>query len=103
MGILWSLQPAPGQPKNTRMAINFVDRPGLITLNVYSGHLTMSQIYGQSQPTPESLATVQLERWFKSEDVTRIEVEEGNIRGSLFLPPGENTFCIFLIFFSFIT
>ncbi|XP_035828114.1 acyl-coenzyme A amino acid N-acyltransferase 1 isoform X2 [Aplysia californica] len=92
MGIVWSLQPAPGQPQQTRMAINFTNRPGLITLNTYAGHLDLTDIYGESGIQPSSLASIEIERWFRHEDVTRIEIEEGNVRGALFLPPGDGPF-----------
>ena len=129
MGMLWSLEPAPGQPQNTRMAINFTNRPGLIAFKVYNGHLNLQDIYmsntqnkiqyaqedtklhtqPETQNSPQNIkefthlmqqhiqhteldslvSTKVVERWYKHKDVIRIEIEEGNVRGALFLPPGK--------------
>lgn len=98
MGILWSLQAAPGYPMDTRMIINITDRPIVITLKTYIGHLSLDQIYnssdeggvGESSPCP--VAQLDIERFSRAAGVRRCEVEEGSVRGTLFLPPGEGPF-----------
>ncbi|GFN86706.1 acyl-CoA amino acid n-acyltransferase 1 [Plakobranchus ocellatus] len=93
MGILWSLRAAPGHPQDTRMAINFTDRSCLVTLRAYLGHLDLEDIYNdQGLQAAEPLAELQLERFGRGAGVTRLEVQDGNIRGALYLPAGEGPF-----------
>lgn len=88
MGLVWSLKSAPGQPENMRMSISNTERPSIITIKVFNGHLDLEQIYN-SENNHQSLAETQLERWFYFPDkVTRAEIECGNVRGTLFLPKG---------------
>ncbi|RUS85526.1 hypothetical protein EGW08_006734 [Elysia chlorotica] len=97
MGFLWSLQSAPGHPTDTRMTINVTDKPIVITLKAYLGHLNLEQIYtgkeGQEEEqVSHSVAQLDLERFSKARGVMRHEVEEGNVRGALYLPAGEGPF-----------
>ncbi|CAI9590721.1 unnamed protein product [Staurois parvus] len=43
---------------------------------------------------PQNIPTVSkvIQRWFTSPHVQRVQIREGRIRGSLFLPPGEGPF-----------
>ena len=94
MGFLWSLRSAPGHPQDTRMTINVTDRPIVVTLKAFIGHLHLDDIYinreeEQVGPRLLPLAQTHLERFCKAEGVTRHDVQDGNIRGALYLPPGS--------------
>lgn len=52
-----------------------------LLLTVHEGHLKKSECEAP-------LAEVQLERHFVGPGVRRIEVEEGRVRGALYVPPG---------------
>ena len=93
MGFLWSLQSAPGHPRDTRMTINITNAPYIVTLKAYIGHLNLDQIYSSKEGQEEVLAgppvaQIELERFCKAQGVVRHEVEEGNVRGALYLPAG---------------
>ncbi|GFR70430.1 acyl-coenzyme A thioesterase 1 [Elysia marginata] len=103
MGILWSLQAAPGHPADTRIGINVAHQPIVVTLKAYLGHLHLDQIYssdgeeggvggGDGPTAPQPVAQMNLERLCKARGVVRHEVDEGNIRGALYLPPGNGPF-----------
>jgi len=86
MGLLWSMKPAPGQRKGTRLMKSDVTKPYNIVLNCFDDHVT---------PNESSLKAVSSEtfqKWFMAEGVKRIPVREGRIRGTLFIPPGDGPF-----------
>ena len=86
MGLLWSMKPAPGQRKGTRLIKSDVTKPYNIVLNCFDGHVTPNE----SSLQPLSSATFQ--KWYMADGVRRIPVREGRIRGTLFIPPGEGPF-----------
>ncbi|CAL1542548.1 unnamed protein product [Lymnaea stagnalis] len=92
MGIFWSLKPAPGQPPTSRLIIKDTERPCIFRLRAYLGHLSLASIYSQPVSQLEILASLNVERWVKGKDVTRLEIEEGRVRGVLYLPKGEGPF-----------
>ncbi|KAK7104525.1 bile acid-CoA:amino acid N-acyltransferase-like isoform X2 [Littorina saxatilis] len=88
MGPFWSLKPSPAGPQNIRMVVRNGDEPVLYNLSVYLGHLSLRELVAtDTQVKPVYTTTVT--RLKKSADVRRIPVREGNVRGILFLPPGE--------------
>ena len=86
MGLLWSMKPAPGQRKGTRLMKSDVTKPYNIVLNCFDGHV----IPNESSLQP--LSSVTFQKWFLAEGVKRIPVREGRIRGALFLPAGDGPF-----------
>ncbi|KAL9979732.1 hypothetical protein ACROYT_G017439 [Oculina patagonica] len=86
MGLLWSMKPAPGQRKGTRLMKSDVTKPYNIVLNCFDGHVTPNE--SSLQP----LSSVTFQKWYMADGVKRIPVREGRIRGTLFLPPGDGPF-----------
>ncbi|KAL9979722.1 hypothetical protein ACROYT_G017425 [Oculina patagonica] len=86
MGLLWSMKPAPGQRKGTRLMKSDVTKPYNIVLNCFDGHVTPKE--SSLQP----LSSVTFQKWYMADGVKRIPVREGRIRGTLFLPPGDGPF-----------
>jgi hypothetical protein len=90
MGLFWSMTPEPGQKRFLRMLQKNASSPRVTTLSVYPGHLTCDDL-----PSPDHvpLAVKDIPRWYMARGVTRIEVREGALRGTLFLPEGV---CVYL-------
>ncbi|KAM9824621.1 bile acid-CoA:amino acid N-acyltransferase-like [Neosynchiropus ocellatus] len=86
MGLLWSQRPIPGSRRDLRLRKMNSTTPMLVHISVYSGHLTG----GFQDQVP--LASVLTERWYMAPGVKRISVKEGNILGTLFIPPGPGPF-----------
>ncbi|KAL5008198.1 hypothetical protein ScPMuIL_013779 [Solemya velum] len=61
--------------------------PREVKISVFSGHITLNQIFGN--PHPVAIAETSCYRWFKSKSVTKLPVNVGRLGGSLFLPPGD--------------
>lgn len=94
MGLIWSMRQAPGQRDGLRLQKKDVTKPQIVNLSVFRGHHTTEDIFNTS---PQPLSTTDIQRWYKARDVQRIELSDGLIRGSLFIPPGENTtFCLLI-------
>ncbi|KAM8884209.1 bile acid-CoA:amino acid N-acyltransferase-like isoform 2-T2 [Synchiropus picturatus] len=86
MGLLWSQRPVPGSRRDLRLRKMNVTTPMPFHISVYSGHLTG----GFQDQVP--LASVLTERWYMAPGVKRVSVKEGNILGTLFIPPGPGPF-----------
>ncbi|XP_023182483.1 acyl-coenzyme A thioesterase 4-like isoform X1 [Xiphophorus maculatus] len=86
MGLLWSLKPVPGSKPGLRMRKKNVQAPMVVTISVYSGHLTE----GFEDQVP--LAGVEVERWYMAPGVRRIPVTEDGLTATLFLPSGPGPF-----------
>ncbi|XP_016516809.1 acyl-coenzyme A thioesterase 4-like isoform X3 [Poecilia formosa] len=86
MGLLWSLQPVPGSKPGLRMRKKNVQAPMVVTISVYSSHLTEG--FGDQVP----LAGVEVERWYMAPGVQRIPVTEDGLTATLFLPSGPGPF-----------
>ena len=54
-------------------------------MTAHEGHQSLESL-GQA------LSSVKLERYYATPDIRRIEVNVGNVRGIMFLPPGEGPF-----------
>ncbi|XP_072425270.1 acyl-coenzyme A amino acid N-acyltransferase 1-like [Chiloscyllium punctatum] len=87
MGLLWTLSPAPmEQPYLKLSQAHLTGSPMYIDLCVHSGHSGKTTIPGQP------LAKQRIERWYSKPGLRRIRLREGNIRGSIFIPPGDGPF-----------
>ena len=86
MGLIWSMKPAPGQRKGIRLIKRDVTCPYNIVVNCFDGHVTPKE----TSQKPLSSGTFQ--KWYMADGVKRIPVREGRIRGTLFLPPGDEPF-----------
>lgn len=88
MGLFWSMSQSPGQRSGLRLAKKDVTTPLTVNLSVYDGHLSVDELHGTHTLCP--LANQTVYRWYLGRNVIRSEVHHGNIRGTLFTPPGES-------------
>ncbi|KAJ8373758.1 hypothetical protein SKAU_G00043380 [Synaphobranchus kaupii] len=86
MGLLWSMKPVPGSRTGLRLRKKDVSTPMVVNISVYCGHI--SQGFGETM----ALACAVAERWYMAPGVRRVDVTEGRVRGTLFLPPGPGPF-----------
>ncbi|OWF36221.1 acyl-coenzyme A amino acid N-acyltransferase 1-like isoform X2 [Mizuhopecten yessoensis] len=89
MGLIWSMERAPGQSPGLRPGTKDVSTPELVSLAVFKGHHTMEEI---SEKSPQPLSITDVQRWYKAREVEVIEVKQGSVRGRLFVPPGPGPF-----------
>uniref|UniRef100_A0A8C4RUK5 Bile acid-CoA:amino acid N-acyltransferase-like n=1 Tax=Erpetoichthys calabaricus TaxID=27687 RepID=A0A8C4RUK5_ERPCA len=81
-GLIWSLKPVPGSRPALRLRKQNVFIPFLLNISVHNGHIN------DDFKDACSLALTVMERWYIAPGVSRIEVRENGIHGTLFLPPG---------------
>ncbi|XP_073693907.1 peroxisomal succinyl-coenzyme A thioesterase-like [Garra rufa] len=86
MGLMWSMRPIPGSRHGLRLRKRDIFTPMAVHISVYTGHLSQ----GFSQQTP--LATSVTERWYLAPGVKRVNINEKEVRGKLFLPPGPGPY-----------
>ncbi|XP_061085512.1 peroxisomal succinyl-coenzyme A thioesterase-like [Conger conger] len=86
MGLLWSMKPVPGSRTGLRLRKKDLSTPMLVHISVYCGHIS------QGFRETKALACAVAERWYMAPGVRRVEVTEGGVRGTLFLPPGSGPF-----------
>ncbi|XP_069116478.1 acyl-coenzyme A amino acid N-acyltransferase 1-like [Argopecten irradians] len=89
MGLIWSMNQAPGHRPGLRPGKKDVSTPEVISLAVFNGHHTTDDL---AQKTPQPLSTTTVQRWYKARDVDMIEVAQGAVRGRLFIPPGPGPY-----------
>ena len=90
MGLFWSAKKIGNsydgiQMSNASETLNY-------TFSVFNGHLDQDDLDRQSP-----ISSVSIQRTFLAENVKRYSVEEGNIRGTLFVPPGKGPFPAIMI------
>ncbi|XP_056455376.1 acyl-CoA thioesterase 19 [Gadus chalcogrammus] len=86
MGLLWSLRPVPGSRPSLRFRKKDTGTPMLVTISLHQGFLSDS--FTERLP----LASRVVERWYMAPGVHRVELTEGGVTGTLFLPPGPGQF-----------
>ncbi|KAK2867428.1 hypothetical protein QQF64_023113 [Cirrhinus molitorella] len=86
MGLLWSMRPVPESKPGRRFQKKNVQTPIKVVFSVYEEHLAK----GFKHRTP--LTSVTAERWYLAPEVQRVEVTVGEIKGTLFIPPGSGPF-----------
>lgn len=87
MGFMWSLKAEPGQKPGRRLLKRDVTKPYLVDLEVLEGHANIENVMKCS-----ALCRLTIRRYYMAAGVRRIEIREGRIRGTLFLPPEEGPF-----------
>jgi len=87
MGMLWSMQLAPGQRKGQRLSKKDPTKPYYIHLQLFEGHV---DDFRDAELQP--MSNVTFEKWYMARGVRRIPVREGRLRGTLFIPPGKGPF-----------
>ncbi|XP_022094611.1 acyl-coenzyme A thioesterase 5-like isoform X3 [Acanthaster planci] len=87
MGLFWSMRPSPGQRFGVRYIVKDVTKPMIVHLSLHRGHLNTEALQ-----TAEVEATATVKRWYMGQDVERITVRCGRLRGSVFKPKGPGPF-----------
>ncbi|KAM6973325.1 acyl-coenzyme A thioesterase 3-like [Aplochiton taeniatus] len=86
MGLIWSMRPVPGSRNGLRLRKHEVLSPYIVHISAYKGHLSR----GFKEQT--ALASVVVERWYMAPGVRRVQIAEGGLIATLFLPPGPGPF-----------
>ncbi|XP_059870401.1 acyl-coenzyme A amino acid N-acyltransferase 1-like isoform X1 [Delphinus delphis] len=84
MGLFWSLKPEKAFERQIKKDV--MNSPFWITLELYDS--VYLQKSGEVQPRARQV----VQRWFSSPQMQRVQVQEGRVRGALFLPPGAGPF-----------
>ncbi|NXH16797.1 ACNT1 acyltransferase, partial [Bucco capensis] len=79
MGLFWFLQ--PDTPFRRLLKRDVAGSPFLVHLEVYDGLCLVTK------PQDQPLASCKAERWYVAPGVQRVPIQEGRVRGALFLPP----------------
>lgn len=87
MGLFWSMKFEPDVRKGSRLMKKDVTTPYTVTISVIDGHVSWDDLCKQSF---SSLCQQHVLRWYKGKDVERREIRHGNIRGTMFIPPGKS-------------
>ncbi|XP_065072225.1 bile acid-CoA:amino acid N-acyltransferase-like [Rhopilema esculentum] len=96
MGLFWSMLVAPGQRKGARFITKDVTKMMEFRVFLFDGHV-MSQSNAESmvqalEKLPKALAKTAILRTYLAENVERVEISVGRIRGTLFVPKGNRKF-----------
>uniref|UniRef100_A0A8C5M1B0 Uncharacterized protein n=1 Tax=Leptobrachium leishanense TaxID=445787 RepID=A0A8C5M1B0_9ANUR len=83
MGLLWTLSP-------TTPFVKLIKRDTMSPFHIHLELYLGVQVYQPLRDPP--VVTRILEIWYVAPGVQRLQVREGRVRGSLFLPPGEGPF-----------
>lgn len=94
MGLIWFLEALiPGGGSMMQVSKFFLrnDREMLTDIFLHEGHVTPVEDAAQIPPE-HALAKVKVERYTVHPDVTRIEVRQGQLRGTLYVPKGQGSY-----------
>lgn len=83
MGLFWSMVSAPNQRTGERLVKSNASTPFVFDISVYVEHISWKCIWDDKM---KPVAKETIVRWYKGANIKRIEIEEGQIRGTLFLP-----------------
>ncbi|XP_067861321.1 peroxisomal succinyl-coenzyme A thioesterase-like isoform X2 [Heptranchias perlo] len=86
MGLIWSMKPVPGSRPGIRLRKKDVTVPFLVTLSVYDGCIA------SDFDKETAVALIVLERFYMAPGITRLELNEGRVIGTMFFPPGPGPF-----------
>ena len=99
MGLFWSLQPLTGQKLGTSYRYTDITTPDQLLLTVHVGHLSAKELL-----TDKPVAEATIRRHFLADDVERIPIRQGRIRGILYKPKGIFDILFYLfVFLCFLT
>ena len=88
MGLFWSMIPAPGQRKGTRLIIKNAEKPLEVKIVLFDSHVKDSlKIKGA-----RILAETTVKRTYLAENVEKIPISVGRLRGTLFIPTGKGSY-----------
>ncbi|XP_075415110.1 bile acid-CoA:amino acid N-acyltransferase-like [Tenrec ecaudatus] len=85
MGLFWSMKPKKILSRLSKQDV--INSPFRVQLELYN-----SDDLQLRTPLAAPKASQTVERWYAAPGVTRTQVQEGRIRGALFLPPGDGPF-----------
>ncbi|CAI9744266.1 acyl-coenzyme A amino acid N-acyltransferase 1-like [Octopus vulgaris] len=98
MGLFWSMVSVPGQRSGQRLFQSEASKPLAFEIRVYEGQLSWDDLWVEAFEDESGikvgcseeklLARKIVLRSYKGPDVSRIVVETGRIRGTLFIPAG---------------
>ncbi|XP_013404608.1 acyl-coenzyme A thioesterase 4 isoform X2 [Lingula anatina] len=84
MGLYWSMIPEPGQRDGLRLMKKDVTTPYNVHISLLSGHIDPYSPNSGKVKVP--VAETNIERLYMADNVERIPVREGALRGALFVP-----------------
>ncbi|XP_074660474.1 bile acid-CoA:amino acid N-acyltransferase-like [Tubulanus polymorphus] len=90
-GLLWGMEPLPGQRPGIRFMKKDVATPLDINFKMFSDHVAYEDIFNE-KPSLIPLGNADIKRWYKSADVERTVIRTGRIRGTFFRPVGTGPF-----------
>ena len=85
MGLFWSMKPTPDMRRGMRLLKADVTTPLVARLDVHSDHVT---VLDSRCPPSTPLVSAEVRRWYKSPDVDRVLVRDGELFGTMFVPKG---------------
>lgn len=88
MGVFWSLKPEPGQRSGRRLLKWNVETPLVFRFYLLLGHVTPTEFLEESFMAANSVSECTCQRWYLQPGVTRVPVEGGKLKGTLFIPKG---------------
>ncbi len=86
MGLIWSMIPEPGQRPGRRIIKKDVATPLTADIAVLDGFLDSQDVLSTEG---EVIADMLCERFYKAPGVSRTEVRDGRLVGTLFMPEGK--------------
>ena len=86
MGLFWSMVACPGVKYGTRYMKHDVTKPLVVYITAHNGHLDRRD-QARDQSTP--IAATSVQRWYMSDNVEKVNVKAGRVRGSLLKPRGK--------------
>ena len=87
MGLFRSIQPQLGSRSGIRLRKKDVTQPHSFTLSVIPGHVDAN--HSSHHNKPGILAQTDVKRCYMWEDVLRVPVRHGRVRGTLFIPQSK--------------
>ena len=90
MGLIWSMEPCPEGDRGCNRYQMRTPQPKFnINFAIYESHLDKTDI---DIPNKYSITQLCIERFSVSPNTERMDVNEGRLRGTLFIPRGQGTF-----------
>ena len=86
MGLFWSMTAEPGFEQQTFVFKRNLTTPLVSKVYIYPQFQTIDDMRSD---TLQPILSSEIHRWYKAQNVKSIEVEEGAVRGVLFVPVGK--------------
>ena len=85
MAPLWSLSPALDSRRGIRLLPRNTQRPLSYEFQLYKGHID----HEAQLAANKSISSTAIQRHFIHPDVERVDVRDGRLRGTMFIPKGD--------------